>query len=705
MAEVKKIRGVCGMCPDKCDIIATVEDGRLVKVEPDPDSPRGHVCPRGALSPKIVHSDKRVLHPLIRDGEKGSGKFRQATWEEAFDYVGERLRAVMDQYGPDAVASYFGGSAREDCNMRCLSFTRELGSVSGFSCSSTCNFSSNVLTPLSTMGVRTPDLLHDVDHCDIVFLWGKNPATDSGPLVYDRAIRRAKERGAKLIVIDPRGEVYQDLADWWVPVLPGSDGALAMAMLKLIIEEDRYDHHFVEQFTRGFEELRAYLATLTLEQCSSWCGVPVADIRALTDLFCSTEKIALVSYTGLEYQCSGVQNNRAMQTLWAITGKLDVEGGMRFAGDHFPTVPLGPKDPERKPAGYDRYPLFSRILGQGQFAEFPKAVLEGDPYPIRALILCACSPAVTYPNQAMWHEIYKKLDCLVVLERFMTEDAKYADVVLPATTLFENQSVIAIPGGKKMRNRIVEPQGEAKCDVFIFQGIAQRLGIGDRFPKNDEELELWMVNGDRDYLAALKASPYGIVKKPCLDLRKYETGQLRADGVPGFPTPSGKFEISSVYLEECGYTGYPQYHDVRDVPGMDGAPGEYPFLLTTAARNNFRFSSFGANLPEIAKVYPTPTLDLSPEDAEKLGIREGDAVTVETRFGKKTYPARLCPMKSGAVHVPYGGGSSYMPPAWRDGNVNDICSFDYRDPLSGFLLFKSLPCKVYPGGTLPDENK
>lgn len=690
-----RTKGVCGMCPDKCDIIATVENGRLIKVEADPDSPRGRVCPRGALSPKIVHSEKRILHPLIRDGEKGSGQFRRATWDEALDYVGEKLKGVMDHWGPDAVASYFGGSAREDCNMMCLAFNRLIGSASGYSCGSTCNFSSNFLTPVTTMGVPTPQLYQDMENSEVVFVWGKNPQTDSGPLPFYRPILRAKKRGAKIIVIDPRGEVLSDIADWWVPVLPGSDGALALAMLKIIIGEGRYDHTFVDRYTRGFDVFRVSLEQQKLDTLCMHCGLSAGEVHRLTDLFCSTEKISLVSYTGLEYQLSGVQNNRAIQILWAITGKLDVPGGLCFGAEHCPTIPLGPADPPHKPAGYDEYPLFSRLSGQGQFAAFPKAVLEGVPYPIRALIVCAASPAVTYPNQPMWHEVYRKLDCLVVLERFMTEDCKYADVILPATTLFENQAVIGIPGGMRMRNRIVQPQGEAKSDVFIFQGIAQRLGCGDKLPKDDAELELAMVKGDRYYLERLRAEPYGITVRPERHDRKYETGLLRADGKPGFPTPSGKFEISSTYLEECGYTGFPEYRNIRSLEGLDGAPGEYPFLLTTAARNSYRFSSFGANIPEIAKVNPAPMLDISPEDAAELGVSNGENVIIETRFGKKSYPVRLTPMARGAVHVPYGGGSSYMPDAWKNGNINDICSWDFHDPLSGFLIFKSLPCKVY----------
>lgn len=694
---VKK-KGICGMCPDACDIIATIEDGRLTTVEPDPDSPRGRVCPRGTNAPKMIYAEDRILTPLLRDGERGSGSFRRASWDEALDYIADKLRSVIAEYGPDAAAGYFGGSAREESTWRSRDFFKVIGSSCGFSACSICNVSSNVITPVTTMGVPTRRLKHDSANSEVIFVWGKNPATDSGPLPFLRPILRGKQKGAKIVVIDPRGEVLKDLRDLWIPIIPGSDGALALAMLKLIIESGRYDHDFVSRFTRGFDEFKAYLEGQELDVLSAYCGIPLADIRELTELFLSTEKISLVSYTGLEYQLSGIQNNRAIQVLWAITGKLDVPGGMCFNGEHFPTLPLQPANPKHRMEGHTGYPIFSGLVGEEQFAIFPSAVLKGKPFPIRAFFICAGSPAVSRPNQPMWHEIYRSLDLLVVLDRFMTEDARFADVVLPASIPFENFSVrLYKDGGMRLRERLIEPRGEAKSDMFIFQAIAERVGFGDKLPKTDDELALYLLNGDSALYDELKTKPEGIPGKPLVHYRKYESGLLREDGQPGFPTPSGKFEISSVYLEQCGYTGYPEYHDVRTLKGLDGEPGEYPFMLTTAARDSHRFSSFGANIPCLAAAKPVPKVDISPEDAAELGVSENDPVTIETPFGKKTYPARLCPMARGSVHVPYGGGSAYMPKAWHEGNINDLLSWDYRDPISGFIILRSQPCKVYKG--------
>ena len=261
--------------------------------------------------------------------------------------------------------------------------------------------------------------------------------TDCGPRGEYQGIREAKKRGAKLVVIDPRKTGMGELADLWIPVIPGADGALALAMLKLIIEQERYDKGFVSEYTRGFEEFRKYVGSLELNDLSRFCGVSVEQIKALTDVFCSTEKISLIAYTGLEYQLSGIQNNRAIFTLWAITGKLDVEGGIYFNCQSLPTFSLYDLPEENQPIGMKEFPMFYKFMEGGQFCRFPEAVLNDNPYPVRALLLAGGSPVLTFPDSSKWREVYKKLECLIVSDRYMTEDARFADVVFPASTMFE----------------------------------------------------------------------------------------------------------------------------------------------------------------------------------------------------------------------------------------------------------------------------
>ena len=207
-------------------------------------------------------------------------------------------------------------------------FLINLGSVNDMNCASICNLASSTVTPGTLMGLNTRMMVQEIEESDYIISWGKNSASDDGPQVMLHRIKEAQKRGAKLIVIDPRQEGLGKIADWWISITPGSDGALALAMLKLIIDSGRYDHEFIEKYTRGFEEFKAYLDTQTMEQLSKCCGISVTDIEKLTDIFCSTAKIPLVAYTGLEYQLSAIQNNRAIFVLWAITGKLDAPGAI-----------------------------------------------------------------------------------------------------------------------------------------------------------------------------------------------------------------------------------------------------------------------------------------------------------------------------------------------------------------------------------------
>ena len=693
-----KKKAICGICPDKCWVDVTIEDGKIVKVAPDKENPLGRLCPRGALASEIIYSNKRILTPSIRTGERGEGKFREASWDEALDLAASNFLEIKEKYGAQALVSYYGTSGREDSTRigftgegSKLGFFEHLGSPNDMSCGATCFTSANILAPVTTCGVPQPAQGPDLQNTELIFIWGKNPKTDSGALKFYEKIKAAKERGAKVIVIDPRKKGMGEEADLWVPIIPGSDGALAIAMLKIIVESRRYDDEFVEKWSLGFDELSEYLKTVTLEELSQFCGVSVGTIKELTDLICSTTKAVYFSYTGIEYQLSAVQNCRAVHILWALTGKLDVEGGMLIKKDKLGVYPLA-EIGESQRIGEREFPFFTRMLNTGQFSLTPEAVLRDDPYPVRGFYFAAASPMTTYPDKKVWEEVYQKLDFIAVNERFMSEDAKFADVIFPATTYYENAAIVNTPAGPAIREKVIDPVGESKNDLHILKALAQKLGFGEAYPEEDDESTLlWMLDGDADLLANLRSGKRPPAKEH--ECKKWESGHLRADGKPGFPTPTGKFEISSTYIKECGYVGHPVYKDIRSVDELGDAES-YPMMMTTGARSSVRFASFGPNIPEIAKIEPAPLVDIDRSDAEKLNISQGEWTQVETVFGKKAFKANVCDMASGCIHVPFGGGSSFMPEDWANGNINEICSLNYHDELSGFLLYKSMPCRV-----------
>lgn len=700
-AETKST--TCGFCQGGCKVVITLEDGTLTKVKADQDSPAGHVCPRGALVPRFLYDDVRVKHPLIRVGARGEGEFREATWDEAFDHAAKLIRETADKHGARSLASYCGRGVLFNPVFRFSqgeeAFFKHMGSPNDMNCSSICNIASSTVVPFTTMGVPMGMQVPDVERSDYIVSWGKNSASDDGPQFMLKRIEAAQERGAKLIVIDPRQTGLGERADWWIPILPGTDGAFALAVLKVVIGEGSYDKEFVERWTIGFEDLKGYLDTLDTPTLCAQCGVSEKDIRRFTDLFTSTEKISLVSYIGLEYQLSAVQNARAIYTLWAITGKYDVEGGIYLDAWGLKERTLSDVPEDNPAVGARDFPVFYGFTGVGQFNKIPQAILRDDPYPVRGLLVTGGSPALSFPECDTWHEAYAKLDCLIVVDRFFSEEMRYADVVFPATTLYESPRVHPSPEGPVFQDPVVPAVGESRYEVLVLGQLAQRLGFGESFPQAEEDLKEWFVRRPTPF-----APPLSVAKSKERVYRKYVTGDMRADGKPGFPMPSGKFEISSSLLGKMGYHALPVYDDVRGLEGFDAQT--WPLLMTSGARSMTRMGGLGGNLEGIGNgIDSVPLVDVNAEDAGAVGVADGDKVVVTTPYGSASFTARVCGVAKGAIHVPHGGGSSYMFEAWKNGAVNRLTSLDLCDPITGFPMIKSVPCRIeHAKGDMPNVS-
>lgn len=319
-------------------------------------------------------------------------------------------------------------------------------------------------------------------------------------------------------------------------------------------------------------------------------------------------------------------------------------------------------------------------------------MLENDPYPVRGLLILGGSPTLSYPNSKIWSSVYEKLDFLVVIDRFMNEEAKWADVILPATTYYENTSYCYYPDSIRLREKIIEPVEGARNDVFILQGIAERLGFGHHFPKNDEELLEMAFKDDKDTLKGIMENPYGIKRQePETRYKKYRTGHLRKDGQKGFLTPTGKFEIKSTILEKYGYDGLPVYIDPYELCDKEN---KYDFLLTTGARSLYRYNSFGPNIKKLTAKEKEVSVAICQWDAGRLNIEDGEKVRVETPFGSMILPARVSNIMNGVLHIPNGGGNSFQVEGWSKYNPNEICGYNFRDEISGYIACKAVPCNI-----------
>jgi anaerobic selenocysteine-containing dehydrogenase len=524
-------------------------------------------------------------------------------------------------------------------------------------------------------------------------VWGANPAKDYPLHKYDE-IMDAKRRGAKLIIIDPRRNNLAKTADRWIPIRPGTDGALALGMANFAIINKLYDVEFIDKWTVGFKDFAKYAGDYTPAQVASICHIDEADFLWLAQTVVFPKKTAWSFYTGLEYAPSAAQNVRALYILAAILGNIDTVGGLYIDDYPFDQVKEIAESAEGVPVGAREYPVFYGLTGRGQFIELPKAVLQDDPYPVRSLLLIGGSPAISYPYPELWKSVYERLDYLTVVDRFMTPECLWADVILPAATNYENLSFHHYPDRVSIRERTIDPVGMARNDVLIIAQIADKLGYGELYPQNEQEILKRAFNHNPEFLEQLIEKRTMLLPKRDLRYKKYQDGALRSDGKPGFPTASGKFEISSSFLFKHGYPSLPLYTDPYS-PEYKDASKKYPLALTTGARSLYSQNSQYLNIPDLTAMQPHPLLEISPEDAATLNIHDGEKVSLKTAHGQIEIYASVTPdIGPGCVHAPFGGGNPGHVPGWQEINVNVLVNFYKRDPISGYVVNKAISCRV-----------
>ena len=704
--------GLCGICPAGCFVTATLQDGRLLAVEAQAGHPMGMLCRIGLHSPRIVHDPDRLLHPLRRVGPKGSYDFERISWDEAFDTIVTRMRHIREAAGPEAVAVYTGRGSFDMalCDIfqpadaavsSASSVLFPFGSPNTLGVGALCYVSFAMIAPHVTMGEMLITMETDLEQSELIVLWGANPATDSPPLTH-RQVVEARRRGARVVSIDPRrGETAAEVQAEWIPIRPGTDGALALSMIDVLIEEELYDERFAREWTVGFEELSALVQHYRPEVAQGITGVAAETIRGLARQIASARGAAPVMYTGLEYSDSGVQAIRGVFTLFALAGQLDVPGGslFRMKQNVFPQnrSRLVPNPDMKKALGRDRFPVYSAYRGESHACVLPEAILEGKPYPVRALMVLGGSIITAWPDPDLWRRAFSSLDFTVSINRYHSADSAYADIVLPAATYYEIVSYMRYGPLFKIRERMVPPQGEARSDFLILAELARRLGYGHLYPQSEEEMLRFALEGTGFTLEEVRAMG-GEARVPTamMQYRKWEKGLLRPDGRPGFNTPSGKFEIASSLLAEYGYQPLPVYTEPGEGPLANPALArEYPLVFNSGARTVHDFRSQHHGVGGLSESHPEPPVTVNSEDAAGLGIAEGDRVWVETPRGRALFSARVTDdIVKGCIDAAMGGGGPLGPAAWRECNVNQLTDPKRYDPISGFPVYKTLLCRV-----------
>ncbi len=718
-------RTICGICPAGCWVKAHFDSsGRISKVTADDDSPSGMICRLGSAAPEIVYSDDRLLYPMKRSGPKGAYAFERISWDEAYTIIVDKLQAVKSEYGPEAAAIYTGRGSFElaECDVfqpqgvavsSASSVLFPFGSPNTLGVGALCYVSFAMIAPHVTMGGMLTNMFSDLENSQLIVVWGANPITDSPPLEFYR-IMKARERGAEVVVIDPRRTGTAKKTDaQWVPIRPGTDGALALGMCNVLIAEELYDDNFVENWTLGFDDFSRYVQHFRPEVVETITGVPAVTVVELARRIASARGATTVMYSGLEYSDSGVQAIRASQVLWALAGQLDVPGGRCFSmpQNQFPMNRKGHvANPNiRNALGRDRFPVYSAYRGESHAIALPEAVLHGRPYPIKSLIIHGGSITTAWPQSDIWRRTLGALDFLVCIDRFLTADAAFADIVLPATTYFEQDSYMTYGPVFRIREKLIDPVGEARPGFFILAELARRLGYGDLYPQNPDELLEHALDGSGFSLDEVHAQG-GTVRIPTelMQYKKWEKGLLRSDGTPGFDTPSGKFEIASSILEEHGYDPLPVYTEPKEGPvAQPETAKRFPLVFNSGSRVTTDFRSQFHGIPGLVKTRPEPEVTMNTKDAQARGINSGDLVKVVTPRGGVVFRAFVTDdIVSGTIDADMGGGGPLGPKAWQDCNVNDLTDLGRYDPISGFPVYKALLCDVrkVKKGTQPSKD-
>ncbi|MFH2093492.1 MAG: molybdopterin-dependent oxidoreductase [Pseudomonadota bacterium] len=714
---LKKKEGICGLCfhSPGCGVIVHFdENDKIVHLEPDPQAPMGKIlCPIADSVKQIVYSDKRLKQPLKRVGPKGSYDFKPITWDEAFSIIVDRLNHIKKEHGPEALGFYAGTGSYERSFKDIFklkgseiylasSILFPMGSPNTFGVGAPCYTSLGVLAPKLTMGCLHIDMFSDVDNSDLILVWGTDPSTSTPPQLFEQ-LKTAAEDGAQIIVIDPRKTKAAELDNSeWITIRPGTDGALALGLSHILIRDNLYDADFVEDWTLGFDEFKNYVQKFTPEHVCEITGINTETIEWLASEIADAEGASYIMYTGLEYTKSGVQNIRAVMVLWALAGQLDIEGGRCFLRQDN-SFPL-PTDQQIQTPGFDKsigkdkFTVYSHYCGGEPHATLlPDAIIEGDPYKIRSLIVLGASLITAWPEPDIWRKAMETLDFMVVIDLQMTADAAYADLVLPATTAFEQESYCYYGNAIRFREQMIDPVGEAKPSYKILAELAQHLGYGDLYPQNTNELLTYILKASGHSIEELMQADRQVLRSPHHDMtyKKWETGLLRADGKPGFETPSGKFEIRSTLLEQFGYDGLPTYEESDETPASNPELFKhYPLILGTGPFKPDMKSCLKA-IPDFMEKYPYPAVEINENDARQRKIKTSDVVTLKTVRGSVKMRAFVTDkIMPGFAYAPVGGGGPLGTKEWQEANINCLTDRKQFDPISGFPIYKTLLCQI-----------
>jgi len=650
----------------------------------------GKLCPKGSASRQYIYRADRLKTPLLRTGARGEKRFQPISWERAYDLIAEKLGALRDAGEADAAAFYsgYGKWYRPWLERFCHSF----GSQSFGTESSACATSKNLAWQVTAGTLAAPDL----PNAKLFLGWALNPYyshhTTAPKLV------SLREKGLKIIVVDPRvTPASEKLADLHLRPRPGTDGALAFGLAHELCRNGWIDREYISRHVVGFDEYRAYIEGFDPDTVETLTGVPRGQLELAARMIHEAGVFAMKENSAaLSHHRNGFQTYRAVLSLLALTGSFDRRGGQVPMKHTYNHVPAGfttrehdfteATFPEKaRPAvGAERFPLWYELKREMQAMDLGRQIAEGTPYPIKALFACGLNVRM-FPDTQAFCRALEKLDFVVNCDLFMTDACRYADVVLPVCSSFERGEFKVYGGGYAMFTKpVIAPLYESKSDAQILCELASRMGLGDPLLEAGYEKGVEFITDGLPFtLDGLKASEYPVKLE---GLTPYVPGTALQNGLP---TPSGKFELLSGLIAahpDWGLDALPTFTP----PIPDEECNAYPFTLCSGGSIPNALHSRLHDVPWLRSMRPEPLADIHPDDAERLGVADGDEGELYNDTGRITLRARLTHTVPQGVVFTYHG--------YREANPEELVSADALDPYTGFPAYRSVRCGVRKKG-------
>ena len=678
----REICTLCNMCSARCPIRVTVEKERVTFLEGNPHVPgmAGSICPRGVSGAALLNDDQRVKQPMIRTGKRGSGQWRKANWDEALDYIADKLETIIGRHGARSIA--MGERVQVSTHVG-QTFMRAIGSPNHFTHDACCRGSNRTATR-SLLGCTVTDLSPDYTSCRHIILYGHN-LLEAIKVKETKNLLAAIDRGAKVTYIDPRVTVTATKAHRYMMIRPGTDLALNYALIHVILTEELYDAEYVERWVKGFSELKAFIRPYTPEWAEVETGIAAGELRNLAREI-SQDRPAVVFHFG--HRAAHYENEtymrRSIGILNALMGSFETPGGYLFK--------KGPGEVGAKPArklvdqdlpvvdhirfdktGTAEFPLPDTSHGVAQI--LPYAILNQDPYPIKALFVHRYDPLMSIPDSNETKKAFEQLELIVTSDINFSDTAWYSDVILPEPIYLERTDAVQQVNGVKpqiyLARQAVSQRWDGREFPIVLKQLAERLGVGQFFPyESMEDLVKWQLEGTGFTMEDFNEKGFvSYTDKPIV--------WNREEGIQ-FKTPSGRIEFVSSMLENAGFESFPAYESMPSPP-----EGQFRLIVGRCAVHTHVATQ---NNPYLNELMSENVLWINTERAAAAGIKNGDPVEIVSTQGSgriKAYSTDLIHPEAVFMLHGFGHEAKMASRSYNKGLADGLLQENVTDRVGG----------------------